>query len=695
MAVAGRPSADVRPSSARAGAVLAWLSSRRRALKKGLVLALTTAAAGLILFLAMPLPAAPMPEGTDVFDARGTRIARLFTENRTTVPLENISPELIAAVISVEDRFFRTHVGVNPGAVIRAAWQAVRERRIVSGFSTITQQLARNLYLSSEQTVRRKLAEMLWALRIEFHWSKDRILEAYLNEVYWGHGVYGAEEAARTYFGKSAGNLDLSEAAMLAGLLCAPEVYSPYKDPDTALRRREAVLARMVQDGAITDPEAAGAAAADLVLAGLEPGDNAAYFVQYCLDEIGRNHPEVIEDLYRRNYQIHTTLDAALQETAAGAVAANLEETEIDEKGVRQPQAALVAIEPLTGHIRAMAGGRDYSESPFNRAVAARRQPGSTFKPFVYAAALESGHTPADTQLCAPRVFASADGDYTPRDHGARPYHHRELTMREALAVSCNVCAVGWLDTVGAAKVIEYAQRAGIASPLEPTPSLALGCYEVSPLELCCAYATLAAGGLRATPLAVLRIVGPDGDVVYECPPEEPTRAMREGTAYILTDMLQGVLQPGGTGAAIGNGLSRPAAAKTGSTDGSRDAWFAGYTPELSLVVWVGHDDEAQLGGGGAALAGPIWRDTLDNGTEGLPAGDFRQPSDVQRLAVCPETGLRANWTCDRRHELFLVGHAPEQYCTKFHWENVWDDIFGDERRPEHTGPGRPGRSPH
>lgn len=684
----GRTAAVPGTAGARAKALLRRLPEGRRLAKVVTLGLLALLAGGLVIFLAMPLPAAPMPEGTDVFDAAGLRVARLFTEDRTMVSLEDVSPQLAAAVISIEDRFFRTHVGVNPGAAVRAAWQALRQGRIVSGFSTITQQLARNLYLTSEQTLRRKLAEILWAVRIELHWSKDRILEAYLNEVYWGHGVYGVEEAAKTYFGKPARDVDLGEAAMLAGLLRAPEVYSPYRDLEAARRRREAVLLRMTQDGAIAEAEAAEAAAGPVVLAGLEPRGAAAYFIQHCLAEIAAVRPEVVPDLYRRNYQIQTTLDTALQDAAVAAVAANLTPTTVDARGISQPQAAVVAVEPRTGFIRALVGGRDYAESSFCRATAARRQPGSTFKPFVYAAAVESGHASAQTQLCAPQTFSWAGGDYTPRDHGRQPYHHRELTMREALAVSCNVCAVGWLETVGATRVVELAQRSGIVSPLEPTPSLALGCYEVSPLELCSAYATLAAGGLRASPVAVLQIVGPDGEVVFEHRPGEPSRAMREGTAYIVTDMLRDVLEPGGTGAAIGSRLTVPAAAKTGSTDGSRDAWFAGYTPDLSVVVWVGHDIDAELQGGGAALAGPIWRDTVDNGTAGMPTGDFRQPDDVVYLAVCTETGLRANWSCEHRYELFLAGHAPERYCAKFHWES----LFGGGRRPQRTGSGR---APH
>lgn len=638
---------------------------------------LASLVSGLVFFLAVPLPPVPMPEGTDVLDASGVRIARLFTEDRTLVSLDEISPHLVAAVISVEDRFFRSHIGVNPGAALRALWQAVQHKRIVSGFSTITQQLAKNLYLTPEPTLRRKFAEMLWAVRIDLHWSKDRILEAYLNEVYWGHGVYGAEEAAQTYFGKPAREIGLAEAAMLAGLLRSPETYSPYNNAEAAVERRSAVLRRLTQDGVISEEQAAEAAVAPVKLAGLKPRGQAAYFIQYCLSQIGLSHPEVVEDLYRSNYQIHTTLDTALQDAAEEAVAAHLKEEAVDANGVRQPQAAVVAVEPRTGYIRAMIGGREYSESPFNRAIAARRQPGSTFKPFVYAAAVESGYTPADTQLCAPRVFADGTGGgYTPHDYGPQLYHNRELTMREALAVSCNVSAVAWLETVGAPKVVEIAQKSGITSRLEPTPSLALGCYEVSPLELCNAYATLAAGGLSASPVAVLKLVGPGGEVLFEYRPEAPTRAMRQGTAYIVTDMLKGVLQPGGTGAAIGAQLARPAAGKTGSTEGARDAWFAGYTPDLSVVVWVGYDGNQELSGGGAALAGPVWRDTLRYGLENRRAADFVRPAEVVSVAICGETGLLANWTCERHQDLCLADHVPDEYCTVFHWWN----IFGIER---------------
>jgi 1A family penicillin-binding protein len=640
--------------------------------------------------MAVPLPPARMPEGTDVFDMTGARVARLFTEDRTMVSLEQVSPQLVQAVIAIEDRFFRSHFGVNPGAAARAVWQAIRQGRIVSGFSTITQQLARNLYLTADRSMRRKMLEMLWAVKIDLHWSKDRILEAYLNEVYWGHGVYGVEEAARTYFGKSAAELDLPEAALLAGMLQSPETYSPYNNRDAAAKRREVVLNRLAQDGRITPEEAAAAAKTPIKLIGLKPRGKAAYFVQYCVAQIGARHPELVEDLYRRNYRIYTTLDSPVQAAAEKAVADDLTEGLPDVNGILQPQVAAVAVEPATGFIRMMIGGRDYSESTYNRAVDARRQPGSTFKPFVYAAAVERGYTPADTQLCAPRVFAAAGSDgYSPHDYGSQEYHNRELTMREAVARSCNVSATAWLETVGANRVIGIAQRSGIVSPLAPTPSLALGCYEVSPLELCAAYATLAAGGLRASPVGVLRIVGPDGEVIEEYRPEPAARAMRAGTAYIVTDLLKGVLRPGGTGAGIGARITRPAAAKTGSTEGYRDAWFAGYTPTLSVVVWVGHDNPTELAGGGAALAGPIWRETVQTGLKGRRAPDFVRPAEVVSIAVCSETGLRANWTCEQTEDLCLSDLAPAEYCSAFHWP----DIFGlKPRSPEEAAPpGTPG----
>jgi membrane peptidoglycan carboxypeptidase len=332
---------------------------------------------------------------------------------------------------------------------------------------------------------------------------------------------------------------------------------------------------------------------------------------------------------------------------------------------------ALVAVEPGTGYLKAIIGGRSYAESQFNRAVDARRQPGSTIKPLIYALALEAGNYPLSTQHCTETNFAAAGAErYAPRDFGTKPYHEDDLTMRRALAESCNVTALNWLQVVGAQNVVDLARRTGISSPLSPTPSLALGCYEVSPLEMAGMYATFAAGGVYQQPVAVVKLVGPDGRVIDEHKPE-PQRAMSSGAAYIVTDMLKGVLQAGGTGARIGSRLTRPAAAKTGSTEGSRDAWFAGYTPDLALVVWVGFDDNAALSGGGAALAGPVWRDALEKGLPAASKRDFARPADVVTAHVCNVSGRLTNWTCQGESDLFVAGSAPAEYCGLFHWDNV------------------------
>lgn len=672
--------------------------SRRRIVMGTIASAGAALALSLAVFLVMPLPPAAMPEGSDVYAVNGERIARLYVEDRTLVPLSEVSPYLIDAVLAFEDRYFFSHRGVNPGAVARALWQAVQNRRIVSGFSTITQQLARNHYLSADKTVKRKLTEVLWALRIEVHRDKEWILESYLNEVYWGHGVYGAQEASRTYFGCDAKDLSLAQAAMLAGLLQSPENFTPYRQPELALRRRDISLGNMVRAGRITEAEAGKAAAEPLKLAGLRPRREATYFVQYCVAQITAKYPELAEDLYRRNYQIYTTLDPRLQASAEAAVTANLPAQVTGASGTTQPQVALVAIEPATGYLKAMIGGRSYAESQFNRAVDARRQPGSTIKPLIYALALEAGYSPLSTQHCTETNFAPAGTErYAPRDHGTIPYHEAELTMRRALAESCNVTALAWLQTVGAANVVDLARRTGIRSPLAATPSLALGSYEVSPLEMAGMYATFAAGGVHQQPVAVLRLVGPDGKTIDEHK-SNSQRAMSSGAAYIVTDMLKGVLQPGGTGARIGSRLTRPAAAKTGSTDGSRDAWFAGYTPDLALVVWVGHDDNAALTGGGAALAGPIWRDSLEQGLPATAKRDFTRPGDVVTAHICDVSGRLTNWTCQGGTDLFVAGSAPAEYCGLFHWGNVLrirPGLPGTPSAPSTPStPGTPGTQP-
>ncbi len=632
--------------------------------------ALMLVAVWAFVFLA-PMPALDPAEATRVFDIRGGLVAAIGPERRVAVPLDTLPGYLPAAVVAVEDRHFYRHFGVDPVGVLRAVWRNLRAGRVVEGGSTITQQLARNLFLGRERTFTRKLRELLWTFKLEATLSKEEILERYLNTVYFGHGSYGVEVAAGTYFGKRAAELTLAEAALLAGLPRGPERYSPYRNPELALARRRTVLEAMVEVGVLDTARAAEADAEPLRLVGLPPSRRLApYFVDWVVQELLRRRPELAQDLPVAGYRIYTTLDLKMQETAERAVAERLVAGEPDAQGVVQPQVALVAVDPATGAVRALVGGRSYPQTQLNRAVpplgdyrGMRRQPGSAFKPILYAAVIDRGFAPTARMACEPVTFrGAADRPYSPTDFGPEPYHLAELTVREALAVSCNVAAVRWAARLGPATVVEYARRLGVQGPLGADLSLALGSYEVSPLEMAAAMATLAGGGVYHEPFGLLRVEDRRGRMLHRHSGRARV-ALPAAVAYVTADLMRSVLRPGGTGARIGGMLGRPAAAKTGTVADTRgrvvDAWFVGFSPELAVAVWVGRDRPGELPGGGAALAGPIWADFLSRALAGRPAGEFAVPAGVVRVKLCRETGLAAGPYCPGEEEVFLAGSEP------------------------------------
>jgi len=632
------------------------------------VLSLLALGAGVALAWALPLPELPRREVTRVFDARGELVASLFEENRVEVPLASLPAHLPAAALAVEDRHFYRHPGVNPFGIVRALYRNLRAGRVVEGGSTITQQLARTLFLEPDRTFIRKVRELLWTFRLELALTKDEILEAWLNQVYLGHGAYGVEVAARTYFGKGAAKLTLAEAALIVGLARGPNLYSPYRNQDRALDRRRTVLEAMAEVGTISREEAMRALREPLSLAGRpQVRRRAPYFADWVIDQLLDERPDLAPELAVGGYRIHTTLDLRIQAAAESAVRGLAPAGTLDGQGVHQPQVALVVLDPDNGHVLAMVGGRDYGQTQLNRAVAPdggshgmRRPPGSAFKPLLYAAVIDLGF-PATYQVrCEPIAIRDpGNPPYTPEDYGPEPFHGRDLTVREALSTSCNVVAVRWAERLGPALVAAYARRLGIESRVRPVPSIPLGTSEVSPLELASAYATLAAGGVLRPPVGLLSVEDRRGRPLHVHRPPERT-VLREEVAYVVTDLMRSVLMPGGTGSRIGAMLGLPAAGKTGTTSGRRDAWMAGYTGDLVAVVWVGRDRPAPLPGGGASLAGPIWAEVLRQASEVRGIADFVTPPGVVRARVCASTGRLAEALCpDGGEEVFVAGTEP------------------------------------
>ncbi|MGH2454330.1 MAG: PBP1A family penicillin-binding protein [bacterium] len=567
----------------------------------------------------------PPSQTTRIYAASGELIASLYHENRLTVDLKDVPRHVRQAVLAVEDARFYEHRGVDLTGITRAIWHNIRSGRIVEGGSTITQQLARQLFLTPERVLSRKLTEMAIALEIERRLTKNEILERYLNEIYFGQGAYGIEMAARIYFGKRARELTLPEGAMLAGIIRAPSAYTPFRNLSAARARQELVLQRMSTLGMITEAQAAETIRERLTLnpspgAGLV-GRRAPYFVSYILPLLLERFGE--DQVYRGGLSIITTLDPPTQALAEKAVRQGIARGLA--AGLRTSQAALVALDPRTGHIKAMIGGGDFAKSQFNRAWQAQRQPGSAFKPFIYVTALADGIPPSRVLEDAPVTFQiPGTKPYKPKNYDGR--FRGPIPLRRAVEQSVNIPAVRMLDELGTDRVVEMAQRMGIASPLHPHLSLALGTADVTPLEMASAYGTLANTGVRVPPVALLKVSDASGKVLYEASSER-VAALSPEVAYLMTDILKGVITRGTGRAAL---IGRPAAGKTGTTDDYRNAWFIGYVPQLSVAVWVGNDDNAPMrrvvGGG---LPAQIWAAFMKSALAKVEKVDWSRPGGI------------------------------------------------------------------
>ena len=635
-------------------------------------LGLTLAGLGALLatglfFIAMrDLPQVPEPLGriietppTEIFAATGERL--MVIGGREVVPLNRISPFFIKAVIATEDHRFWEHHGLDKLRTAKALWVTLFERGRIQGASTITQQLAKNLFFSFRRTYMRKFRELLVALQIETQYSKREILEAYLNQIPFGVGAYGIEQAARSFFGKPALELNLAESALLAGLPKSPARYNPYRYFKRAKKRQQLVLQRMKAVGYTTAEEAEAAFQAELQLTPHSAGKpKSSYFLDLVLNDLEERYgPEVV---YHGGLKVSTTLDPQQQAWAIESLQNGL--IKLDQmmgiangdvtdstSPLTHPQGALVAIECNSGAVKALVGGRDYSETEFNRAVESNRLPGSGFKPFLYYAAFEKlDLSPADVFVDkAITIPVKGASDWRPQNFGRE--YEGPMILKHALMKSVNAIAAQLVERVGPDAVIDAARRSGINSDLKPVYSLALGTSGASPLEMASAFATFATGGVRHEPFWIRRVEDPLGRVLEE-QIVRGERTLDAGIGFQLVDMMRGVLAAG-TGRIVRRmGFDLPAAGKTGTTDDFRDAWFSGFTPTLSVSVWVGYDrgismrDVNGVGITGGRGAAPIWADFMIKATSGEPPREFTVPSDIRFETVDPVSGeIAGQWT--------------------------------------------------
>jgi penicillin-binding protein 1A len=572
-------------------------------------------------------------QGSKIYDDNDELLTELHVERRIFVPLARIPQTLKDAIIATEDRRFYSHWGIDPVGIGRAVYQNYRRGRIVEGGSTITQQLTKVLFLTPDKSLERKLKEAVLALELERRYSKQRILEMYLNQVYFGHGAYGVEAASRTYFGKSVSDLTVQESALLAGLPRAPSTYSPFERPDIARRRREVVLRRMVEFGVLKPADGTRLAKTDL---GLIPPERrrttGQYFLEYVEQALEAKYGA--DMVFKGGLRVYTTLNPSMQLAAEQALREGLRALEARTAKPRpgeHPEGAVVTVEPQTGHVKAIVGGYDFFRSEFNRAVQAKRQPGSAFKPFVYIAALEAGLTPATRIEDAPVVFTVGNGVWKPENYDRK--FRGSTTLQQALEESINVVTVKLQERIGLNRTIQVARRLGVASALDLNLSLALGTSDLTLLELTSAYGVLANQGVWMPPSAIRYVMNAQGKLLEEHVPEG-REALSPETAYVITHMMRGVVERGtGQGA---KALGRPVAAKTGTTNDYSNAWFIGFTPHLATGVWVGYDRPRSLGreetGGRTAV--PIWTAYMAKVLGESPREDFPVPERVSLVPI-------------------------------------------------------------
>lgn len=626
-----------------------------------------------------------IPAISEVFDAKGNRYSRLQGEVRYVIPLNKVPKTFIDALIAREDNRFYEHHGLDYRGILRASLRNLAAGRAVEGASTLTQQLARNSYALSENKWERKFVEALLALRVEKNLTKDQILEAYINRIYYGTGYYGLETAARACFGKSAAEMTLSESAILAGLIRSPNRFSPLEGSDVALEQRDQVLARMEDLGMITAEEAKAARAEKVPLTKRRPPVEQQ---DYAMDAVWRDLRLILsgDEIDQGGLKIYTTIDKRLQLLAADAVENHLAKLEADKEWPHPKRAddpgnpnlpcvegALVCLDNQTGGIRAIIGGRDFKRTPFNRATLAKRQIGSTFKPFVYAAAFSRGLLPGtllDDGPIEPEDITSIKTTWSPKNSDGR--NGGLLPASQGLIQSRNTMTVraGEFATLGAVR--EIGAKAGFGE-IPPGPAIYLGAFEVNLATLTGAYTVFPNDGVRKQTYIIERIENRGGRVIYQAPHVE-IRVLRSPVNALVDDLLADVIAKGTAASAASLGLTLPAAGKTGTTDDFKDAWFVGYTSRLTTGVWVGLDQPREIAprGYGSRLALPIWVDFMQQAAQVEYAAASRaERSDLQTVALCHASGLRATTACEQAHTVYSAALpadlVPSRSCPLLH----------------------------
>ncbi|MEO8335436.1 MAG: PBP1A family penicillin-binding protein [bacterium] len=626
-----------------------------------------------------------------LFAADGRFIAELGLERRTLLKIDQIPPMLRNAFIQTEDKRFYEHKGVDFLRIPGALWADVKKRSFAEGFSTITMQLARNIFperLSREKSLVRKLKEAKVARAIEAKYSKDKILELYLNQISLGNSAFGVETASQRYFGKSARDLNLAESAMLAGLPKAPERYNPRRWPERAIQRRNTVIEVMRSQGAISDADASLAKAYPLQLARRsEAGDVAPYFVEWVRQQLENQFGQ---KLYEQGLKVYTTLDVDLQSAAERGLENQLRAIESGKYGAynhtsfesylaraserageaaaaNSPylQGSFVAMDPRTGAVRALVGGRDFDDSKFNRAVQALRQPGSTFKPVVYADAVQNGRSPSyivdDSPVSVPQ---SGGGSWTPQNYDGK--FEGPMPMRRGLYQSRNIIAIKVGMELGEQSVIDMARKFGLTTPIPPYPSINIGAADVYPIEMIAAYSAFATLGTRSSPTAIVRVENAKGDVLWE---PTPTRVpvMSPEEAWLMVSMMKDVVRKGTAAGSVGSLFNYPAGGKTGTTNDGADVWFIGYTSDLVAGVWMGLDKPQKIKSNaqGGQLAAPAWTSFMREVYRRKPAPpDWPRPDGIVVRDIDPVSGLLAGPGCGgTTTEFFIAGTDPIQTC--------------------------------
>ncbi|MGM0501749.1 MAG: transglycosylase domain-containing protein [Bacillota bacterium] len=641
-------------------------------------------------------------ESTIIYASNGKPITRLYEENRTYVDLDQLPNDLQHAVVAIEDERFRNHHGLDFKGILRAIWVDLKHMAKVEGASTITQQLAKNTLLTHDKLFSRKLQEMYIALQFERMYTKNEILEFYLNEIFLGHSTYGAQSAAKFYFNKNVEDLNLSESALLAALIKAPNYYSPYRNKKAAKTRRNIVLNKMTEQGYITKQEAQKAKKKPIELERPKEDDGklAPYFITHIrkklIDKFGAQR------VYTGGLEVHTTLDMKMQKQANQSIENALKNNSIptiekkEGHGDKQPQLSLVTVDPNNGHIKAMVGGR--GDDKFNRVTQAYRQPGSAFKPFVYTTAIEKGYGTGNVLDDTLKKYNTTfkDGDtWMPKNHDNE--YLGPTTLRMGLAKSINVMAVKLLDEVGVTDTMNTTKNLGISSLIEEDKNLALALggltKGVTPLDMTQAYGVFATGGIKTNPISITKVYDNHGTLIWNKEAENETKkqvVLDEGVAYLITDMLKSAVSRGplvwGTGWRAK--LNRPTAGKTGTTSDYSDAWFIGYTPNFVTNIWIGEDQPRKMeypkkdesgdvmkNEDGKVItqtvssgdAAKLWGDYMQQVTKNKPIKEFSKPNNVITKEICIESGQLPNQYCPsqtHQEELFIKNQAPEEKCT-------------------------------